>query len=213
MYKKTVRATAKVNPLLSQAYYRNYVSCIFPFTGPSLGGGGGGGSGGGGSQGGADNIKFAKKPDFLTDKTIKPEHISNLEDDIDPQGSSIDELFSNSNQPPTLLPLDYQLHTKARKAVSKQVKIIKEEPMDCDNSTADTADTGDNVKPVKAVVAPLTEVKGHQTKISDLFTPEDVSTSVKQYHIRIPTMLYYMHSFSLQCFHFYVFVCCLPVEF
>ncbi len=143
---------------------------LFPFTGPSLGGGGGGG---GGSQGGVDDIRYAKKPDFLTDKTIKPELKSNLEDDIDPQGSSIDELFSKSNQPPTLLPLDYQLHTKARKAVSKQVKIIKEEPMDCNDSAAPNTE---DVKSAKVVVAPLTEVKGHQTKISDLFTPEDVST-------------------------------------
>ena len=145
---------------------------------PSLGGGsGGGGGGGGGGQGGVENdIRFAKKPDFLTSKTtIKPEQT--VDEDNDPLlGDSIDELFSSSKQPPTQLPLDYQLHTKTRVVAQKQVKAIKEEPMEFSDLSLDqkSMDMADKLKPAKTM-APPTDVKPQQTKISDLFTPEDVS--------------------------------------
>lgn len=138
-------------------------------TGPSFGGGGGTQGGGG------DDIRFAKKPDFLSDKSLKSEY-SKADEEADPiQGSSIDELFSSSEHPPTLLPLDYQLHTKARVVVPKQVKVVKDEPMDySDAAEVESMDTESSL-PAKAVLAPPTKVEVHQTKISDLFTPQDVS--------------------------------------
>ena len=60
--------------------------------------------------------------------------------------------------------------------VPKQVKVVKEEPMDCSDAAGQAGSVDSSKRPAKAIVASPTEVKVQQTKIADLFTPKDVSS-------------------------------------
>ena len=98
------------------------------------------------------------------------------EEDVDPVGGTVEELFSSSFIPPVQLPLDYFTHNKQKTLPQvKTVKRIKQEPQD-EIEDMDTNEAKDSVlKPGKEISA-SSEVKGHQMTAAELFTPAKVST-------------------------------------